>query len=252
MFVGLRLVCLLIPWTLSICSYSLISFKLLTSISLLGFSCQIIDDYRRLVDEKVNKLIGGLSTSLPVSRHNSVADLTILSDEDKFNEIRDKFPLLNTTKPPSITTTKIGPSSLETKSVPQSPLANSPRDSLEDINERLELLRTSYDSCLLMSDSTVDLVSMNDGQHLTEIFDDKPSNDQSKTKPNSVRKRLKSIKDMISIKRRVSMHDLPKIIPFTDHTNKSIDDGEPPTPPPCTPPPISTSLTNCTKDKLSD
>ena len=200
--------------------FSLLTFKLAVNIILLGFSCHLIDDHKQKLEEKVNKALGGQSTSLPASRHNSVSDLTILEEDEKLMEIKEKMiELENPNKQAKVAALSSG-----TRSTPHSPSA-SPRNSLEDITEQLAMVQNTLDSPIILSDSIVSLVSMNDGQNfkLPEVEPHKENAIKSKHKLNSPRRKLFSFSNFPNLKRRVSLQELPNNVDLTNYADSNAD-----------------------------
>lgn len=164
------------------------------------------------MDDKVNKALGGQSTSLPASRHNSVSDLTILNDDEneKLQEIKEKLSEQSPNKQ-SANKNTIG-----TRSTPHSP-KGSPRQSLKDITEQVAIIQNSLESSIILSNSTVSLISMNDGQNLklpeeNDIYDEN-------THPKMIGKKS-NIKN--ELRRRVSLQELSMNVDKSlDGTNKS-------------------------------
>lgn len=181
-------------------SNSLITFKLAINIVLLGISCNLIDQHRRNLEDKVNKALGGQSASLPASRHNSVTELTILDEEEKLIEIKEKIIEQTPNKQTNKSSINLG-----TRSTPHSP-NTSPRHSLEDITEHLQ---NTLESSIILSDSTVSLISMNDGQnlHLPQDGLQKENSLKPKHKVNSPRRKLFSLTNFPNLKRRVSLQE---------------------------------------------
>ena len=179
--------------------FSLITFKLAINIVLLGVSCNLIDEHRRNLEDKVCKTLGGQSTSLPTSRRNSVSELTILDDE-KLLEIKEKIAEQTSNKQ---TKTSINAG---TRSTPHSP-STSPRNSLEDITEQA-ILQNTLESSIIFSDSTVSLVSMNDGQNLRLPQDDIQKENVLKLKHKTTSPRTKLFA-LSSLKRRISLQERP-------------------------------------------
>ena len=202
-------------------STSLISFKLAINIVLLGLSCNLIDEHRKNLDDKVNKAIGGQSASLPASRHNSVTDLTILDEEEKLIEIKDRIIEQTPSKQP-----KIG-SGTGTRSTPHSPTA-SLHNSLEDITEQAAIRQDTLEPTIILSDSTVSLVSMNDGQSVKlpeNILMQKENIHKVKNKLNSPRKRFFQMNSIHNLMRRVSLQELPNNVPQTAYEDQKLDDN---------------------------
>ncbi|OTF79125.1 DUF747 domain containing protein [Euroglyphus maynei] len=150
---------------------SIITFKLVVNIVLLGISCKWVEEHQKSLEDKVNKALGGHSASLPASRHNSVSDLTILNEEKALHEIRDKLESeqrqqQEQQQQQQQQQPKQSPIKTATKSTPHSPLNGSPRNSLEDISEQVAIIQKSLESSIILSDSTVSLISMNDGHNV--------------------------------------------------------------------------------------
>ncbi|KAI2804211.1 Transmembrane anterior posterior transformation protein 1 [Blomia tropicalis] len=231
------------------CLCLLISFKLAINIVLLGLSCNLIDEHRKNLDDKVNKAIGGQSASLPASRHNSVTDLTILDEEEKLIEIKDRIIEQTPSKQP-----KIG-SGTGTRSTPHSPTA-SLHNSLEDITEQAAIRQDTLEPTIILSDSTVrpffhycpnlrfraaklfqltalsydfgHLVSMNDGQSVKlpeNILMQKENIHKVKNKLNSPRKRFFQMNSIHNLMRRVSLQELPNNVPQTAYEDQKLDDN---------------------------
>lgn len=206
--------------------FSLLTFKLVVNIVLLGASCHMITQHRQALDDKVNKTLGGQSASLPASRHNSVTDLTILDEEEKLMELKEK--IIEHSASPSKQAKAAVASSINSgaRSTPHSP-SSSPRNSLEDITEQVAIAQNTLDSLVILSDSTVSLVSMNDGQNLKlpNVPSAQKENAKSKQKVNSPRRKLFSLGSFPSLKRRVSLQELPNNVNldnFTDTGNKQV------------------------------
>ncbi|KAH9419995.1 Transmembrane anterior posterior transformation protein 1 [Dermatophagoides pteronyssinus] len=205
---------------------SIITFKLSVNIVLLGLSCKWVEEHQKSLEEKVNKALGGHSASLPASRHNSVSDLTILNEEKALHEIKEKLESEQQRQQPQQSPTKT-----TTKSTPHSPLNGSPRNSLEDISEQVAIIQKSLESSIILSDSTVSLISMNDGrnvrlpksiiqssssttQYLEEDDDDDEilNNENEMIIRDSENQKMNTItmaKKRANIQRRVSLQELP-------------------------------------------
>lgn len=188
----------------------LLTFKLVVNIVLLGASCHMISEHRQALDDKVSKTLGGQSASLPASRHNSVTDLTILDEEEKLMEIKEK--IIEQSSPSKQAVVVVNSINSGARSTPHSP-SSSPRNSLEDITEQVAIAQNTLDhSSIILSDSTVSLVSMNDGQNLK--LPDVPSaqkenaNKSKLHKVSSPRRKLFSLSNFPSLKRRVSLQEL--------------------------------------------
>lgn len=168
----------------------------------------MITQHRQALDEKVNKTLGGQSASLPASRHNSVTDLTILDEEEKLMELKEK--IIEQASPSKQAKGVANSINSGARSTPHSP-NSSPRNSLEDITEQVAIAQNTLDSLVILSDSTVSLVSMNDGQNLKlpDVPSAQKENAKSKVKVNSPRRKLFSLGNFPSLKRRVSLQELP-------------------------------------------
>lgn len=182
----------------------------MVNIVLLGASCHMISEHRQALDDKVSKTLGGQSASLPASRHNSVTDLTILDEEEKLMEIKEK--IIEQSSPSKQAVVVVNSINSGARSTPHSP-SSSPRNSLEDITEQVAIAQNTLDhSSIILSDSTVSLVSMNDGQNLK--LPDVPSaqkenaNKSKLHKVSSPRRKLFSLSNFPSLKRRVSLQEL--------------------------------------------
>ncbi|KAH9501537.1 Transmembrane anterior posterior transformation protein 1 [Dermatophagoides farinae] len=234
---------------------SIITFKLVVNIVLLGLSCKWVEEHQKSLEEKVAKALGGHSASLPASRHNSVSDLTILNEESALHVIRNKLEQehqqqqqlqqqqLQQQSPMKTATMTT------TRSTPHSPLNGSPRNSLEDISEQVAIVQKSLESSIILSDSTVSLISMNDGrnvrlpkkstipslttQHPEEendeneikIIADDDDDDNNQTKSTSIKTTIMTTlaKKRANILRRVSLQELPTNI---HHGGNRIDNSE--------------------------
>lgn len=208
------------------------------NIVLLGASCELITEHRRTLDEKVTKTLGGQSASLPASRHNSVTDLTILDEEQKFLEIKEK---MIEQASPSKHSTK-APVSLNSgaRSTPHSP-STSPHNSLKDITKQVAIAQNTLDSSIILSDSTVSLVSMNDGHNL-KLPDVAPLQKENAIKQgaqNSPRRKLFSFSGFPSMKRRISLQELPNNGDLTYVENSNAKQQEGPSHAPVTKPKTS-------------
>lgn len=195
---------------------SLIIFRLSVNIVLLGISCKWVEDHQKDLEDKVNKMIGGHSASLPASRHNSVSNLTILDEEIKLQDIKDKL----TEQQNSPVKQQMNKSVISTgaRSTPHSPLNGSPRDSLEDITEQVAIAQNSLESSIILSDSTVSLISMNDGQNL------KLPEEKLKTVGKTPKLSLTKKKIMQYWRRRVSLQELPvNVDEFEQRLNRYTD-----------------------------
>lgn len=205
---------------------SIITFKLSVNIVLLGLSCKWVEEHQKSLEEKVNKALGGHSASLPASRHNSVSDLTILNEEKALHEIKEKLESEQQRQQPQQSPTKT-----TTKSTPHSPLNGSPRNSLEDISEQVAIIQKSLESSIILSDSTVSLISMNDGRNVrlpksiiqsssstTQYLEEDDDDDEILNNENEViirdseNQKMNTItmaKKRANIQRRVSLQELP-------------------------------------------
>ncbi|KAF7489230.1 Transmembrane anterior posterior transformation protein 1 -like protein [Sarcoptes scabiei] len=195
---------------------NLIIFRLSVNIVLLGISCKWVEDHQKDLEDKVNKMIGGHSASLPASRHNSVSNLTILDEEIKLQDIKDKL----TEQQNSPVKQQMNKSVISTgaRSTPHSPLNGSPRDSLEDITEQVAIAQNSLESSIILSDSTVSLISMNDGQNL------KLPEEKLKTVGKTPKLSLTKKKIMQYWRRRVSLQELPvNVDEFEQRLNRYTD-----------------------------
>lgn len=185
----------------------------------------MITQHRQALDDKVNKTLGGQSASLPASRHNSVTDLTILDEEEKLMELKEK--IIEQASPSKQVKVAVGNSiNSGARSTPHSP-SSSPRNSLEDITEQVAIAQNTLDSLVILSDSTVSLVSMNDGQNLKlpDVPSAQKENAKSKQKVNSPRRKLFSLGNFPSLKRRVSLQEIPNNVNlenYTDNSNKQV------------------------------
>lgn len=190
--------------------------KLSINIALLGKSCVDIDEHRRQLEEKVNKVIGGQSASLPASRHNSATDLSILKEEDKLQDIRDKLQLSERPSTPVKVVTASG-----TKSTPHSPSSSPRHVSLEDITKQVAMLQTSLDDNVILSDSTVSLISLNYGH---DVNLPQPSfTDENVPNPCTAKKRLSLNLNDSNLRRRKSLQDVINLQSFQDSTNGDCD-----------------------------
>ena len=166
-----------------VCVNSLMSFKLVVNIVLLGQACDLIDAHRKTLNSKV----GALSrqyTSLPASRHNSVEDI------------------------PSTV-------SAHPKSTPHTP-SPSARSSLTDITAQAAIMQETLESSMVFSDSTVSLNSLdiNDGMSVGLAVQSDP-NQKELTQKSILRQRHLNNE----FKRRVSLQEVstnPSIIPYLD------------------------------------
>lgn len=195
-------------------------FKLSINIALLGQSCADIDEHRRQLEEKVNKVIGGQSASLPASRHNSATDLSILQGEEKLQEIKDKLQLSEGPRPTSPQAPKVIITPTGTKSTPHSPTA-SRHQSLEDITKQVAMLQTSLDDNIILSDSTVSLISINYGHDVNlpkGTFRDENSLEVLRQRPKSaIKKRLSLNLHDVNLNRRKSLQELSiNVQPFKE------------------------------------
>lgn len=184
---------------------------------LLGVSCQWIDEHQRLLEDKVNKALGGQSASLPASRHNSVTDLSILNEEKKLQEIKEKLAEQSPTK--QATPVKVAIVT-GTRSSPHSPANGSPRDSLEDITEQVAIVQNSLESSIILSDSTVSLISINDGQHLKLT---QPAMNDENALPVGGHKKPHHLSAFQNIRRRVSLQELPTNVEAHTPTNNPLN-----------------------------
>lgn len=200
--------------------HSIITFKLTVNIVLLGVSCKLIDEHQRKLEDKVSKALGGHSASLPASRHNSVTDLTILDEETALHEIKEK--LIEQSPIKQCSSVKANVSS-GTRSTPHSPNA-SVRNSLEDITEQVAIVQNSLESSNIFSDSTVSLISINDGKNVKlpeDPVQDENALGSKQTLHRPNRKTLFPL-NLQSLRRRVSLQDFP-----TNISNNYIEQNEP-------------------------
>lgn len=177
----------------------------------------MIDGHQRMLEDKVNKAVGGQSASLPASRHNSVTELTILDEETALQEIKEKLIEQSPTK--QVAPVKISVSS-GTRSTPGSP-TGSTRNSLEDITEQVAIVQNTLESSIILSDSTVSLISINDGKNvqLKEIEQDE--NCPLKNFPNKIKNRL-FIESEQSHRRRVSLQEFPTNVSFEEQQDQEV------------------------------
>ena len=170
---GLFMVCLnLSKHYFEILFFSLITFKLLINIVLLGHSCDLIEEHRNTLEKKIPQ--PRQCTSLPASCHNSMEDIPAALNA---------YP----------------------KSTPHTP-SPSASSSLADITAQAAIMQETLETSMILSDSTVSLMSLdiNDGSKIKLLADRDTFNDnQENMEPSLVRQLHKN-----NLRRRVSLQEV--------------------------------------------